>query len=231
MTKVLCKEFVMIYTSYFANHRVIKEIGLEIVSISRFAPAWMKGIREVKQLAPSKELLNDYKASPDEIDYAKRYVEEVSVASTLDVKNNEVLCCYEKASDFCHRGILRSLLAKNDILSMELKKSYSMFVVVDYRYKELDLSRNLSALLVEFSRMPVLLSSKEDISHIADGCANVTYEPFTNNSDADVIVYFTTDCEFNSEIKEQVERGSYVIRFANDDRTLIYDYMATRTDS
>ena len=220
----------MIYTSYFANHRIIKEVGLEIVSISRFTPVWMGEVKRVPQLAPSEELLRDYKSNPDEQDYAKRYVEEVSITSTLGVNSNEVLCCYEKASDFCHRGILRSMMAKSNILSIELKKSYSIFIIVDYRYRELDLSRNLSALLSEFSRTPILLSSKEDISRVADEFTNVTYEPFTNDPDADVIVYFTVDNGFTSNIREQVDKGNYVVKFTNDDRTIIYNYMATRVD-
>jgi len=43
-------------------------------------------------------------------------------------------------------------------------------------------------------------------------------------------VYFTVDNGFTSNIREQVDKGNYVVKFTNDDRTIIYNYMATRVD-
>lgn len=50
----------MILTSYFANHRKFPK-DRKTVSISRFSPKWFEPDEKDLDLAPSKELLLDYK--------------------------------------------------------------------------------------------------------------------------------------------------------------------------
>jgi uncharacterized protein YeaO (DUF488 family) len=108
-----------LYTSYFAKLK--KGIGVKI-SIARYNPKWLKN-DDIKgtliSLAPSRELLNDYKykgISWDE--YTERYEKQIRefdrdvlaelsfLVNLLDEGQDVTIYCYEKPSDNCHRHIL-----------------------------------------------------------------------------------------------------------------------------
>ena len=107
----------MIYTSYFAVMKKIKEKcpNITFISIARHTPKWYVGIID-QRLAPSEELLADFKQGYiTEDDYRVLFKEEQ--------KNNKdhyeqlekryknkvaVLLCYERPEKFCHRHLLNS---------------------------------------------------------------------------------------------------------------------------
>lgn len=105
-----------VYTSYFANLRNIPS-SIEPIAISLFTPSFYNGKRAI-DLAPSKEILNDYKNGViDENEYRLRYLDLLinrseSIGDWCDYfKNNEVvLVCYEGRDKFCHRHLLGELL-------------------------------------------------------------------------------------------------------------------------
>ena len=127
----------MIYTSYFAK---LKKLPSDIipVSICAKAPSWYSGL-EYKKLAPSYDILMQYKSNPNEELYIKRFKEDVlnkrlvtqTVLDLLVMVNNlkglnyspEIcLLCYEKPSDFCHRHLVADWLNENgyDVKELEL---------------------------------------------------------------------------------------------------------------
>lgn len=115
----------MIYTSYFAKKKEIEDTyGLKCVSISLWSP---KGIviDKYPQLAPTKDILTEYKTDPNEARYCIRYINEV--LKKLDVDkvyrdlDNCILLCYEKTPDFCHRHIVSKWLREHGYKSGEIK--------------------------------------------------------------------------------------------------------------
>lgn len=114
-----------IYTTYFAKLRKTGDKNNFKFSIAAFNPKWLsKNDIDgwLRNLAPGKELLNDYKykgISWDE--YTKKYLREInnSKASQLSIKQiinminngkNIYLICYEKSTDNCHRHLLAEIL-------------------------------------------------------------------------------------------------------------------------
>ena len=110
-----------IYTSYFANWRKFP-LNARVLGITRFPFAHLPYPNE-KLLAPSEELLADYKAGKvDAAEFTKRFVMELKgrgftngkdlAASLARASNGEdlILCCYEKKGEFCHRHILAEIL-------------------------------------------------------------------------------------------------------------------------
>lgn len=115
-----------LYTSYFT--RIKQGKGIKI-SIARYNPKWLN-TNEIdewfRDLAPSIELLNDYKykgISWEE--YEVRYIAWLkyaylsnptvskmfnSICSILDSGEDVTLYCYEKATDNCHRHLLGKLM-------------------------------------------------------------------------------------------------------------------------
>ena len=82
-------------------------------------------------IAPTKDILCEYKANPDKERYTKRYKEEVLCI----LKNPQIfvdgliycsnggdvaMLCYEKPEDFCHRHILADFL--NEKLNLDIKE-------------------------------------------------------------------------------------------------------------
>ena len=218
----------MILTSYFAKAKDIKKSGRQVVSISRFSPKWLPDVSEIKTLAPSKDLLLSYKINGDEREYAKRYFEETSLIGADKILNNKVLCCYEKPSDFCHRGVLRSMLALENIVSLEMKDSYSLFIIVEEELTDID-ELHIKNTLRELNDVPVLVSCSLDLSYLTEGFKNVDFEPFTNNKeDVDVVLYVTKSNALLKDIESSVSSGRLVIRFLEGNRSVMYDYLATR---
>lgn len=103
-----------IYTGYFAQLKKYQELGLTPVSIARWSPKWFSGY-VLKDLAPSEDLLNGYKAGKVSIEeYKRQYLQHLETVKWSKVlhrleeiaPDGVILCCYEKPNDFCHRHIL-----------------------------------------------------------------------------------------------------------------------------
>lgn len=111
----------MVYTGYFAMAKKYKKLGFCTISVAQFNPSWYNGV-SFPELAPSKELLGDYKLSglsPD--DYTSRYFDELqrpeAIAGIEKLKKKAlsdsrdlILLCYEKPGEFCHRHVLARFL-------------------------------------------------------------------------------------------------------------------------
>ena len=128
----------MIYTSYFAKATKLDLNKNAIICIARYIPKWVDkaNMNHIISLAPSEQLLKDYKANKvtkeqykeiylkdlddtlginDIIDFFKQ-IEQESKDNGIDV----VLCCYEAPDKFCHRHILREILENHiDIRELE----------------------------------------------------------------------------------------------------------------
>ena len=123
----------MIFTGYFAIIRKLPENVIPI-SIARWQPKWLKDnpIPVISNLAPSAELLNQYHNLNDEDVYTKKYLSEINKYSENDIlqmintaantnhietdpNQHVMLCCYEKASDFCHRHLLAKYLNEHGL--------------------------------------------------------------------------------------------------------------------
>jgi len=92
-------------TSYFA-----KSGGHpKAVSICLWAPQFYKG-RQYTKIAPSLEMLVEFKQTHDEAHFTKRYLSEI--LSKLDpeetfyeIGKDSVMLCFEKKGSFCHRHV------------------------------------------------------------------------------------------------------------------------------
>jgi uncharacterized protein YeaO (DUF488 family) len=83
------------------------------------APHWFTGI-QYKTLAPTGEIFAQQKANPNEDLYISRFNNEVlgildrnhvlQELSNLGNKNDIVLLCYEKPTNFCHRRLVADWL-------------------------------------------------------------------------------------------------------------------------
>ena len=125
------------YTSYYAN---LKNIPKEYitVSISGDIPDYIKEEVQVwdRRLAPTLDLFNEYKNSPEgptrELQYVKRFKKEVLNNRDLneiikswnnELKDNKtyVIMCYETPDEFCHRQIIAEAIEeKYNIVVPEL---------------------------------------------------------------------------------------------------------------
>jgi hypothetical protein len=118
----------MIYTSYFER---IREVPNPI-SIARRKPFWTGPIQEIEHLAPSEQLLQDWKADRiSESDYISRYHRRIKKFFTpedfrsmfFDYYKNDADCtlmCWEK-SGFCHRHLLARIIINSGIPCEEWK--------------------------------------------------------------------------------------------------------------
>ena len=126
---------ITIYTGYFARLKAYPDNVLP-VSVARFTPYWAawhgKRVPEMLSLAPSAELLAEYKdkyeftlghypeemqdryiASLDRLDPKTIYRDLRNLLMLYDVTTSEpsvILCCYETPNKFCHRRILSNWL-------------------------------------------------------------------------------------------------------------------------
>lgn len=116
-----------IYTSYFGNMRNIDDDKI-CISICRKAPDWYHGW-EYKALAPSYDLLMEWKRTKNEEEYVKRFMEEVLykidvrevIKSLTSMSNGKdiVLLCYETPDEFCHRHLVAEWLTNNGYFTVE----------------------------------------------------------------------------------------------------------------
>lgn len=103
----------MIYTSYFAAQKN----KANTVAICKGVPKWFTG-EVYMDLAPSWDILMEYKNSEQSLDdkerYIKRYRSEIlyllSPQKVYDDLNGKILLCYEKKGDFCHRHLVAKWL-------------------------------------------------------------------------------------------------------------------------
>lgn len=104
-----------IYTSYFAKNAQHPRAK----SICRWPPKWYNGV-QCGLLAPSVDLLTGYKmGTVSEEEYTETYLSylnRLGLIKVLAVLNDgDVLLCYEKPGDFCHRHILARWLNNNGV--------------------------------------------------------------------------------------------------------------------
>ena len=122
----------MIYTSYFAKNRMLGKAGVVGVSIALYTPKYWHGA-EFKKLAPTPDILMEYKQNHDALVYQIRYKDEVlakldpqQVAKELKAlagKRDIALLCYETALSFCHRHITAEWLTSHGIRCEEWKEA------------------------------------------------------------------------------------------------------------
>ena len=111
----------MIYTSYFAN---LKKLPKDIIpiAISASVPNSIN-ILQYKKLAPTYNILSNYKNNNNIELYTKEYSEQIlNKLNPLDVINelyslsngkDVALICYEKYDKFCHRQLVAEWLNSN----------------------------------------------------------------------------------------------------------------------
>lgn len=110
----------MIYTSYFAKANKLPE-NIVPISISAKPPKGYKGL-QYKKLAPTYQILMDWKASGNADEYIEAYDEEVLcchkpakvVVELMQLSEGKdvALLCFEKPEDFCHRHLVAEWLTK-----------------------------------------------------------------------------------------------------------------------
>lgn len=109
----------MIYTSYFANLKNVKNP----ISICAKAPVFYKG-PQYKKLAPKYGFFMDWKdgiITNDGyvVEYNKQVLQQLNVDEVIkelrEFYPNEdfTLICYEKPEDFCHRHLVAKWLKEN----------------------------------------------------------------------------------------------------------------------
>ena len=119
----------MIYTSYFAN---LKKLPNNIVpiAISASVPNSIDILR-YKKLAPTYNILNDYKQTNNIDNYIKEYYNQILnklnpqevINELYKLSNNKdlALICYEKYDKFCHRQLVAEWLNNHGIEVKEYK--------------------------------------------------------------------------------------------------------------
>jgi len=92
------------------------------ICVMRFVKSFYAYDEWLRDLAPSIELLNDYRNNKDWYDYECRYFKEMENKKDLikELKtrsDSEVitLLCWEKNDDFCHRRLLKELIEKGGL--------------------------------------------------------------------------------------------------------------------
>lgn len=107
----------MFYTSYFGNIKNLPKDAI-LISVSLWTPRNFKG-KHIKQLAPTEDILMEYKRTGDQNRYVRRYFKEVLGIRSADglveaIKQkwgdgDVVFLCYEKYG-FCHRHLIATWL-------------------------------------------------------------------------------------------------------------------------
>jgi len=146
-----------LYTSFYSN-RKIRDLTNRKIATSIFPPKWFKADLTLKELAPSKELLLDYKnRKVDKIDYINIYFDKIKdIDLVKDLKDGDILLCFEKIGDFCHRHLLANELRKLGI------------VVKEYgEFKRLLVDDGTDIVLVEKEReksqLPIIISTYKKV--------------------------------------------------------------------
>lgn len=116
-----------IYTSYFAKLNKI-DSNIKPVAICAMIPKNIK-IPNIKKLAPTWDILKEYKTTNNKDKYTLRYKSEVLQHISCQKLLNKlesysegkdiVLICYEKPTDFCHRHIVAEWINENSEYQVE----------------------------------------------------------------------------------------------------------------
>lgn len=117
-----------LYTSYFGLVKKFPETLIP-VAICLYPPKGYKGLVYPK-LAPTKEILEEWKKNKDERAYIHAYATDVlSKLTPEEVRDDLVtmvgedkdiaMLCYEKEG-FCHRHLVSNWLSASGILTMEI---------------------------------------------------------------------------------------------------------------
>lgn len=126
----------MLYTTYLSKLKNIPENALKLI-ITRFPPKYLN-LNEypntyiVKQLAPSIQLLTQYKKNNDWNWYVKEFQLEMQtrkdmikainrLKEILDDEEDVYLICYEKDYTKCHRNLIARKLQQEGYNCKELK--------------------------------------------------------------------------------------------------------------
>lgn len=134
----------MIYTSYFGNKKIPKNIIQ--ISICLKVPEFYKGL-QYKKLAPTEEILYNFKnqnQNENKTIYVNQYyieilnklnvheiVDELYRLANCDKSVDIVLLCYEKYDEFCHRHLVGKWLSDNGYPCEELLVGIDL----DYPYE------------------------------------------------------------------------------------------------
>lgn len=108
-----------IYTSYFANIRKLRSMGIVPINIALYKPKWFEGI-SLAYVAPTRYMLkgdltrDEYISSyKDNVLSKVRISDFLSQIEHLSEGKDVALCCYEKPEDFCHRHLLAEWIMEN----------------------------------------------------------------------------------------------------------------------
>lgn len=118
-----------IYTSYFGKIKQLQENDIVPIAICCYPPKQLS-IPNISYVAPTKEILNNYKGNTTL--YTEKYTKEILdgfTSKSLDIFLSQLnvygngkdvaLCCYEKPGDFCHRHLLADYLNRTYNLNIE----------------------------------------------------------------------------------------------------------------
>lgn len=134
----------MIYTSYFAYIKKLPE-SIVPIAISATVPASVEMLRYT-ELAPSFDILMDWKHDNNNERYVKEYNEKI--LNPLDARQvisdlyklsrgkDIALICYEKPEDFCHRHLAAKWLTESGLCGEVLEykepdKQISLFDLIN----------------------------------------------------------------------------------------------------
>jgi len=113
-----------LYTSYYGRNGK----HVQAVSISVQRPRFYPNIGHYPPLAPTWDLVKAYKAGDVDVQgYTKIFKEHLSTLDSAkvvaDLKDGDVLLCYEKPTDFCHRQLVAQWLNESGLVEVrELEK-------------------------------------------------------------------------------------------------------------
>ena len=111
------------YTSYYANCIDLAKAGIVPVSIALYPLRGWYGL-EYKKLAPTFDILLDYKHDHDKAQYTERYKSEIlynldpyevmkDIIHMAGKSHEFALVCYERPTSFCHRHLVAEWLNKH----------------------------------------------------------------------------------------------------------------------
>lgn len=119
-----------LYTSYFAKLNKAKGTT---VCVSRFKPNFVNTDLWLKDLAPSKELLNEYKNNEMKWErYTEKYYKHLQdnieaviesilvIISILESGQDVTMYCYEKSGYNCHRHLIAEIISEQGFNTEEI---------------------------------------------------------------------------------------------------------------
>jgi uncharacterized protein YeaO (DUF488 family) len=106
---------------YTASYVEPKHHHGSLISISRSQPKGFRVADNLSFLAPSAELLEDWKQQHDEVGYTQRYREQLASSweqvkfwlDSLTPTENSTLLCWERQGEFCHRNLVAQMVQRH----------------------------------------------------------------------------------------------------------------------